>query len=288
MSFNMVGNKHRNLLYFSVSLLLVLQIFSFVFISAQVSKIDAKITSENKKIKETLTEDFNVKIAEYNLIYRGEFNRISSSLENQKSEQESFKEQINLLKSTNSDFSGVVEDSIKGVVCVITDKSVGTGFVLVSGVIVTNYHVIDGAKRIVVVNHQKKQYEAQVLSSSQTKDLSLLKADLKEGEYNGLELGDSDSLQVGRKVIAIGNPLGLSFSVTEGIISALHREGPNGLEEYVQTDVSLNPGNSGGPLIDSSGKVIGINNFKVGDAESLGFALESNSIKEFLNELKVS
>ena len=73
--------------------------------------------------------------------------------------------------------------------------------------------------------------------------------------------------------------------MTEGIISALNRAGPNGLTEYIQTDVSLNPGNSGGPLIDTQGEVIGINNFKIGGAENLGFALESDSIKESVNEI---
>ena len=95
-------------------------------------------------------------------------------------------------------------------------------------------------------------------------------------------------MQVGNKVIAIGNPLGLSFTVTEGIISGLNREGPNGLEEYIQTDVSLNPGNSGGPLIDTNGHVIGVNNFKVGDAESLGFALESAALKNAVLEMSNS
>jgi len=105
------------------------------------------------------------------------------------------------------------------------------------------------------------------------------------GTYEALELADSDDLQVGRKVIAIGNPLGLSFSVTEGIISALERIGPNGLREYIQTDVSLNPGNSGGPLIDIQGQVIGINNFKIGGAEALGFSLESNAIRDSVNAM---
>jgi serine protease Do len=106
-----------------------------------------------------------------------------------------------------------------------------------------------------------------------------------DGKYNTLSLANSDQLQVGKKVIAIGNPYGLSFSVTEGIISAIDRTGPNGKAEYIQTDVSLNPGNSGGPLIDTQGKVVGINNFKVSSAESLGFALESNSLKQILNKI---
>ena len=92
-------------------------------------------------------------------------------------------------------------------------------------------------------------------------------------------------VQVGEKVIAIGNPLGLQFSVSQGIVSATHREGANRLNAYIQTDAALNPGNSGGPLINTEGKVIGINNFKIGGGESLGFALESNYIEETINEI---
>jgi len=86
---------------------------------------------------------------------------------------------------------------------------------------------------------------------------------------------------VGEKVIAIGNPLGLSLSVTEGIVSGVHRIGDNNLPAYIQTDAALNPGNSGGPLINTDGKVIGINNFKISGTESLGFALESDYIVIF-------
>ena len=113
-------------------------------------------------------------------------------------------------------------------------------------------------------------------------DLALLKI---SGDCDKLSLGDSDKVQVGEKVIAIGNPLGLQFSVSQGIVSAIHREGPNGLDAYIQTDTPLNPGNSGGPLIDQNGRVIGINNFKIGDSESLGFALESNYIKSTVNDI---
>jgi len=111
-------------------------------------------------------------------------------------------------------------------------------------------------------------------------DLALLKTNTFFGE---LKFANSDDVQVGEKVIAIGNPLGLSFTVTEGIVSAVNREGPNGNFDFVQTDVTLNPGNSGGPLINKEGEVIGINNFKIGGAESLGFALESDVVKESIN-----
>ena len=104
-----------------------------------------------------------------------------------------------------------------------------------------------------------------------------------EGTFTPISLANSDDVQIGQKVIAIGNPLGLQFSVTEGIVSAINRAGSNGLKDYIQTDAALNPGNSGGPLIDTSGKVIGINNFKIGGSENIGFALESNYIKQTIN-----
>lgn len=113
-------------------------------------------------------------------------------------------------------------------------------------------------------------------------DIALLKID---GTYTPLTLANSDNINIGEKVIAIGNPLGLQFSVTEGIVSGINRPGANGLNYYIQTDAALNPGNSGGPLIDVQGKVIGINNFKIGAGESLGFALESNYIKQTVNSI---
>jgi len=195
-----------------------------------------------------------------------------------------FKEEVSRLKSNAGDFSSIIEDSLQGVVAIGTDKSLGTGFIINdNGYIVTNQHVIDNAREINVMTSDRKLFSAVLVGENKIRDVALLKID---GDFNSLELENSDSLQVGRKVIAIGNPLGLSFTVTEGIISGLKRVGPNNIKEYIQTDVSLNPGNSGGPLIDTNGFVVGMNNFKIGgDAEGLGFALESNAIKEIVNNL---
>jgi serine protease Do len=113
-------------------------------------------------------------------------------------------------------------------------------------------------------------------------DIALLKI---EGNFNSVDLGDSDDTKIGEKVIAIGNPLGLEFTLTEGVISARDRIGSNGLPYYFQIDVPINPGNSGGPLINTEGEVIGINNFKVQGAEGLGFALEINEAKEAINSI---
>lgn len=194
----------------------------------------------------------------------------------------SFSSQIGSLKaSTSADFSGVIENAVPGVVTIKTDISQGTGFIITdSGYIVTNYHVMQNAKAATIITSDNKNHQVSYLGYDSNLDIALLKI---SGNYGSLNLANSDKVQVGEKVIAIGNPLGLQFSVSEGIVSAIHREGQNGIKGYIQTDAALNPGNSGGPLINKEGKVIGINNFKLGGGENLGFALESNYIKEAVN-----
>ena len=197
--------------------------------------------------------------------------------------------ELDLLKaSAGEDFSGIVEEAIKSVLTIRTDSGQGTGFIIHDeGYIVTNAHVLSDnfgrlASNIKAITYQQSTISAEFIGFDSLLDIALLKI---PGNYNSLELGNSNKVQTGEKVIAIGNPLGLQFSVTEGIVSAIHREGINGIEAYIQTDAALNPGNSGGPLINKQGKVIGINNFKIGAGESLGFALESNYIKDAVNEI---
>ena len=193
-------------------------------------------------------------------------------------------QEFDILKaSAGEDFSGIIDTSIRSVVTVRTDVGQGTGFIVDSeGFIVTNAHVLNGGSIVNAITSEQETIDAELVGFDLEFDIALLKI---PGNYDALKLGDSDSVQAGQKVIAIGNPLGLQFSVSEGIISAIHRTGPNGIEAYIQTDAALNPGNSGGPLIDTSGDVIGINNFKIGGGESLGFALESNFIKSTVNEI---
>jgi len=195
---------------------------------------------------------------------------------------ESFKSELKKIKaSTSEDFSGIIEDSLKSVVTVRTDVGQGTGFIISDdGFIVTNAHVLSGGRELYVLDYEQYEHSTELVGYNITYDIALLKI---SGNYHSLELGDSDDIQIGEKVIAIGNPLGLQFSVSEGIVSAVNREGSNGMSVYIQTDAALNPGNSGGPLINKEGKVIGINNFKIGGGENLGFALESNYIKEVVN-----
>lgn len=197
---------------------------------------------------------------------------------------QSFKLQLQELKSTASaDFSSVIENSLQSVVTVKTDVSQGTGFLISSdGYFITNAHVLSGARVVSAVDYEQNEISAEFIGYDSDFDIALLKLN---GNYNELELGNSDDIQVGESVIAIGNPLGLQFSVSEGIISAINRAGPNEINAYLQTDAALNPGNSGGPLINKKGKVIGINNFKVSGGESLGFALESNYLRDVVNEI---
>jgi len=190
---------------------------------------------------------------------------------------------ISIKASAGEDFSGIIEEAVKSVVTIKTDISQGTGFLIsTDGYIVTNAHVIDGAKAAGVFTYDGEQHQVSLIGYDNEMDIALLKID---GNYEKLKLDNSNNVNVGEKVIAIGNPLGLQFSVSQGIVSAIHREGTNNLPAYIQTDAALNPGNSGGPLINTDGKVIGINNFKIGNSESIGFALESNYIKEAVNSI---
>ena len=191
--------------------------------------------------------------------------------------------EISQLKAkASSDFSGIIEDSIDAVVSIRTNVAQGTGFIITNeGYLVTNAHVLAGAESASALTSEKIIKSLSVIGYDTDLDLALLKL---EGDFNFLDFEASENINIGEKVIAIGNPLGLSFSVSEGIVSSVNRLGANSLPAYIQTDAALNPGNSGGPLINANGKVIGINNFKIA-GDNLGFALQSDYVIDSVNEI---
>ena len=169
-------------------------------------------------------------------------------------------------------------------------SGIGSGFIVESnGTILTNYHVVDGSQKLVVKLADGKDYEAKVIGKDQKSDIAVVKIEAGR-ELPAVSLGDSDRLEVGEWVMAIGNPFGLDHTVTSGIISAKGRNiGQGPYDNFIQTDASINPGNSGGPLINLRGEVIGINTAifsQSGGNVGIGFAIPSNSVKELLPQLR--
>jgi len=169
----------------------------------------------------------------------------------------------------------------------------GTGFIWDDqGYIVTNYHVIQGADQARVVMHDQTGYLATWVGGSARHDLAVLRIEAPPDILQGVALGDSDRLRVGQNVYAIGNPFGLSATLTTGVISALNRqiEALNGdlIEDVIQIDAAINPGNSGGPLLDSRGRVIGVNSQILtlsGTSAGLGFAVPVNIVLRVVPQL---
>ena len=167
----------------------------------------------------------------------------------------------------------------------------GSGFIISEdGIIVTNNHVIEGADEITVILSDESEYSAQLLGRDPKADIAVLKIDPNNSKLSAVNWGDSENMRVGDWTIAIGNPLGLGGTVTAGILSAISRDiGGGPYVKFLQTDASINRGNSGGPLFNLDGEVIGINTAIVsqtGGSIGLGFAIPSNSAKKIVKQLK--
>jgi serine protease Do len=178
-------------------------------------------------------------------------------------------------------------------------QSVGSGVVIAYGgekLVLTNAHVIDGADTIKVTDPAGDQWNASVVGKDELLDVAVLRIDGDTSDLATASLGDSDAIEIGDWAIAIGNPLGLSYSVTMGIISAVNRDipKPSGVGSYnnlIQTDAAINPGNSGGPLVNALGEVVGINTIIARTAsdgvaiEGINFAVSINGVKDVLSQL---
>jgi len=172
-------------------------------------------------------------------------------------------------------------------------EGAGSGFVIdPRGYILTNFHVVEGAQSIEVVLGDQSRYPAKFIGADQRNDVALIKIDPKGKRLVALALGDSGAIQVGQKVLAIGNPFGFQSTLTTGVVSALGRTVQTSqttfIDEAIQTDAAINRGNSGGPLINSRGEVIGINSAiytPSGTTAGIGFAIPINTAKSIANDL---
>jgi S1-C subfamily serine protease len=175
-------------------------------------------------------------------------------------------------------------------------KALGSGFVIdKAGHIVTNFHVVDDAQTVEVSFSNRDSVKARVVGTDPSTDLAVLEVNVDAGALTPLDLGDSDRLRAGDSVVAIGNPFGLERSVTAGIVSALHRPltAPNDftIDDVIQTDAAINSGNSGGPLIDARGGVVGVNsaiatgNTGMRGNIGIGFAVPINTVRDVASQL---
>ena len=211
-------------------------------------------------------------------------------------------EQTPILTNKDLSLTEIFERSEAGVVRVNVIKSeqiaglngVGSGFVFdQSGHVITNHHVIDNSEKIVVTFLDGSSYNANIVGSDPFTDIAVIKVDAEPYLLHPLPVGDSSNLKVGMQVVAIGNPFGLSGSMTAGIVSQLGRLLPSqdtgfSIPDVIQTDAAINPGNSGGPLLNIKGEVVGINTAiqsAIGEFTGIGFAIPSKTVSKIAPQL---
>lgn len=186
----------------------------------------------------------------------------------------------------------VVEDYFAGTQQEVPAGS-GSGFVWDDkGIIVTNYHVVEGARSVTVTFHTQETFEAKVVGTEPRKDIAVLKVEAPAKLLVPARVAKGGEVEVGQKTIAIGNPFGLDHTLTTGVISAIGRQvqgaGGVSIRDMIQTDAAINPGNSGGPLLDSSGQLIGMNTMiysKTGSSVGIGFAVPASTISRIVPQI---
>jgi S1-C subfamily serine protease len=186
----------------------------------------------------------------------------------------------------------IVEDYLAGTLQEVPAGS-GSGFVWDDkGTVVTNFHVVEGARSVTVTFHDQQTFEAKIIGIDPRKDIAVLKVDAPAKVLIPIQVAKAEQLEVGQKAIAIGNPVGLDHTLTTGVISALGRQvqgaGGVSIRDMIQTDAAINPGNSGGPLLDSSGQLIGMNTMiysKTGGSAGIGFAVPISTISRIVPQI---
>ena len=204
------------------------------------------------------------------------------------------KRYLSLVEIFEQSESGVVRVNVQREAQVIGASSVGSGFVFDTfGRIITNSHVVADAKKIVVTFLDGRSYNAQLVGADPFTDIAVVKVNAEQTQFHPISLGDSSQLKVGEQIAAIGNPFGLSGSMTSGIVSQLGRLLPAqgsgfSIPDVIQTDAAINPGNSGGPLLNMKGEVIGINTAiqsASGEFTGVGFAIPSRTLMKIVPTL---
>jgi S1-C subfamily serine protease len=188
---------------------------------------------------------------------------------------------------------GIYRNPLYGLVRVNDQLIPGLGsgaFISKEGLIITNYHVIKGVSEVQIITNDKRKFSATILGFNKEIDIAILKINAPDTTFPFLTFADSDKVRVGQMVFAVGNPFGLSGTVTQGIISARDRRLSDSETDYLQTDTVINPGNSGGPLIDIHGQILGINvaiyrgDENVQAWQGIGLAIPANNIQQILNQ----
>lgn len=260
-------------------------------VSSKLSDLEAKISalSSNLSIQIGIIDDSLQNSKKQNQQEIATLANLIDQIEKQSNIRLSeLKDELKNIRIKSADFSAIIDEVLQSVVSIrvnLEQGRVGQGsgaIINKIGYIVTNLHVINGASAVRVTTYDGKTFNADVVvGQDSSADIAVLR--INAPNLRALNFGNSEETKVGEKVIAAGNPAGLSFTVTEGIISAF-RTAQNNIK-YIQTDVPINPGNSGGPLINTKGEIIGINNFKVGGFEGLGFAIASNNVKSVVEKI---
>ena len=177
----------------------------------------------------------------------------------------------------------VAEDVYESVFVVYSGNSLGSGFAIGENCILTNAHVIENPNKIVIKTYSGKEYTANLLGVNSAQDIAVLGVAGVEFEY--LTVASSTAMKTGDDIYAIGAPKSMAYTLTKGVVSAKNRE--IGGNEYIQIDAAINEGNSGGPLLNDSGQVVGINTLKMTDSEGIGLAIPMEVVKKYLNTLGI-
>ncbi|MEK6948141.1 MAG: trypsin-like peptidase domain-containing protein [Nanoarchaeota archaeon] len=250
-------------------------------------QVDGKITTLSKDVDtktSNVKTELTTKIDTTQQVLKNDITGLNTQLTQAKQESDEkikgLQEDLLDINIESQDFTAIISSVTKAAVSIKTENSVGSGVIVdTRGYLVTNYHVVQGKNTLNAMLIDGSTRTARLAGYDANADVAVLKI---EGTYSKLDFANSDDVVIGEKVIAMGSPGGLDFTVTEGIISAIRMN--NGIK-YLQTDVPINPGNSGGPLVNKAGKIIGINTMKISGFEGLGFAISSNNVKIISDEL---